>query len=193
MNNYRVPTVKLLVKDHKKPDEKGDFPTRLVVPAKNFAAAYPHLGQQGIKAILDQNNVDYQRKTIIQASHLKEQLEELPIRRSQHAVMSIDAEKMYPSIKFNRIELAVNHFLRNAPKKDKQKAKKCLELAKYEMDNTLISFEGRYWIFGGFLPMTGKRINHRRLRISIFVAPVAAYILEKSEDIFEYSLFFKIY
>ena len=117
LNNHRVPVVKLLVKDHKDPDEKGDFPTRLVVPAKNFTAAFPHLGQQGIKKILDRNKVNYQRKTIIQASHLKEQLEELPIRRSQHTVISIDAEKMYPSIKFNQIELAVNNFLRSPPKK----------------------------------------------------------------------------
>ena len=33
INNCNVPTVKLLIKDHKKQDEHGEYPSRLVVPA----------------------------------------------------------------------------------------------------------------------------------------------------------------
>ena len=80
INNCDIPSVKLLIKDHKDSDEKGNYPSQLVVPAKNFTAGFQHVGQRGIKAILDRNNVNYQRKTIIQASHLKErQLGVLPI------------------------------------------------------------------------------------------------------------------
>ena len=60
--------MQLLVKDHKKKDENGDFPTRWVVPAKNFTAGFPHVDQRGIKEILDRNKIDYTKKTIIQAS-----------------------------------------------------------------------------------------------------------------------------
>ena len=60
-----VPTIQLLIKDHKKGrDKNGNYYTRLVVPAKNFTTAFPHVGQQGIKKILDKNKVDYSRKSI---------------------------------------------------------------------------------------------------------------------------------
>ena len=73
--------------------------------------------------------------------------------------MSIDAEKMYPFIKFLQIERAVNHFLQNAPKADKENAKKCLDLIKYGMNNTYISFADQYWIYGGFLPVEDKGLT----------------------------------
>jgi hypothetical protein len=44
-----------LIKDHKKADSKGNFPTRLVVPANNFTSAFPKLGYLGI--ILKQQRV----------------------------------------------------------------------------------------------------------------------------------------
>ena len=66
-----VPTPKLLIKDHKKPDANGDFPTRLVVPATNFTAAFPNIGYRAIKKIFDDNNIAYGTRTIIQASDLK--------------------------------------------------------------------------------------------------------------------------
>ena len=131
-----VPTIQLLIKDHKKGKEKnGNYLTRLVVPAKNFTAAFPHVGQQGIKKILDRNKIDHSRKSIIQASDLKQQLENLNIRKSKHTVISIDAEKMYPSIKFGQIQKAVNYFLRKALKEEKEKAKKCLDLVKFGLAN----------------------------------------------------------
>ena len=49
INKRAVPTVCLLIKDHKKRGKEGDFLTRLVVPAKNFTAGFPHVGQHGIK------------------------------------------------------------------------------------------------------------------------------------------------
>ena len=60
ISKHSVPTVQLLVKDHKDKDEHGDYPTR--VPAKNFTAGFPHVGQRGIKAILDRNKINYSKK-----------------------------------------------------------------------------------------------------------------------------------
>jgi len=39
-----VPTPKLLIKDHKKANNKGEFPMQLVVPATNFTSAFPKVG-----------------------------------------------------------------------------------------------------------------------------------------------------
>ena len=66
---------------------------------------------------------------------------------------------MYPSVKFLQIEKAVNFFLRNAPKKDKKKAKRCLNLVKFGMNNTFVCFAGQYWLYGGSLPVEKKGLT----------------------------------
>ena len=64
-------------------------------------------------------------------------------------------------------------------------------MVQFGMDNTFVTFEDQYWIYGGDL-------NYWWLRISIlcrFSSSPAAYILEKAEDIFYFydSLFNEIY
>ncbi len=71
INSKAIPAPKLLIKDHKEIDDNGNYPTRLVVPATNFTSAFPKLGYIGIKKIMDKNKTNYSRKTIVQASHLK--------------------------------------------------------------------------------------------------------------------------
>ena len=62
---------KLLIKDHQKVDNKGEYPMQLVVPATNFTAAFPKAGYLGIKAIFDKNRIEYQKSTIIHAAQME--------------------------------------------------------------------------------------------------------------------------
>ena len=71
LESKAVPTPQLLIKDHKDPDENGAYPTWLIVPATNFAAAFSKLGYKGIKAIFDMNGIKIDRFTIVQVAHLK--------------------------------------------------------------------------------------------------------------------------
>ena len=107
--------------------------------------------------------------------------------------MSIDAEKMYPSVKFEQIKRAVNYFLRDAPASDRLKAQRCLEMVKYGMDNTYVAFQDQYWIYGGHLPVEEKGLTIGGYESAFFADLVAAYILENAKDIFSNSLFNKIY
>lgn len=68
---------KLLIKDHKDPNDNGSYPTRLIVPATNFTAAFPKLGYLRIKNIFDTTGINYKWKTIMQASSLKAKLEKM--------------------------------------------------------------------------------------------------------------------
>ena len=56
-----VPAPKYLIKDHKKINEKGEFPTRLVIPTTNFTATFSKIGYLGIKRCLDKGKVNYSR------------------------------------------------------------------------------------------------------------------------------------
>ena len=44
-----IPSPKLLIKDHKTINEKGKFPTRLVIPRTNVTATFSKIGYLGIK------------------------------------------------------------------------------------------------------------------------------------------------
>jgi hypothetical protein len=99
LESRAVPTPKLLIKDHKPMNSKGEYVTRLIVPATNFTAAFPKVGYLGIKNIFDQNGIDYSGSTITQASQLKTALEKLHLKKDNVTIISFDAVQMYPSIK----------------------------------------------------------------------------------------------
>ncbi len=179
-----VPTVQALIKDHKKKDENGDYPSRLVVPAKNLTAGFPHVGQHGLRNILDKNMVDYERKTIKQASDLKQDLEKLNIKRSNSTIVTVDIEAMYPSIQFIHVQKAVEYFLRDAPQEDKIKADRCLEMIKFGMANTIVTFAGKYYEYGG-MDVETKGLTIGGYESAFLADLVAAYILENLEDMFQ--------
>ena len=52
-----IPTPLLLIKNHKRKDNKGNFPTRIVVPATNFMAGFAKLGYLGIKKIFKESKI----------------------------------------------------------------------------------------------------------------------------------------
>ena len=81
---------------HKKINEKGEFPTRLVIPATNFTATFSKIGYLGIKRCLDKVKVNYSRFSIVQASDLKERLEEKKLVREEVTIASVYAINMYP-------------------------------------------------------------------------------------------------
>ena len=44
-----IPSPKLLIKDHKTINYKGELPTRLVIPTTKFTATFSKIGYLGIK------------------------------------------------------------------------------------------------------------------------------------------------
>ena len=83
---------------------------------------------------------------------------------------------MYPSVKFVQIENAVNYFLQNASKEDKKTAKQCLDMIKFGMDNTIVTFKDRYWIYGGNCPVEEKGLTIGGFESAFLADLVAAYI-----------------
>jgi hypothetical protein len=96
LESRAVPAPKLLIKDHKPMNSKGEYVTRLIVPATNFT----------IKNIFGQNRIDYSGSTITQASQLKVTLEKLNITNDKVTIISFDAVRMYPSIKYKFVKKA---------------------------------------------------------------------------------------
>jgi len=131
-------------------------------------------GQRGIKEMLDRNKINYMKKTIVQASDLKQKLEALNITRSDYTIATIDAKNMYHSVQFGHIEIAVSFFLRNASDDDKKKAGKCLNMVKFGMVNTLITFEDQYYEYGGTVEVDYKGLTIGGFESAFFADLVAA-------------------
>ena len=96
----------------------------------------------GINSLLYKGEVNYSRIFIVQASNLKERLEELKIKRDKVKIASFDAINMYLSIPLSTIRKAVIFFARKVTPETKKTIKLCLELIRFRMSLTLISFNG---------------------------------------------------
>ena len=105
-----------MIKDHKKLTSIVEFPTRLVIPAKTFSDTFAKVGYLGLKKILEKNEINYTRFTIVQASQVKEEWEILNRKRNEVTIASIDAVALYPSIKISLVKKAISYFTRNLPK-----------------------------------------------------------------------------
>jgi len=184
IDSMAIPSPKLLIKDHKKPDQEGNFPTRLVVPATNFTSGFPKIGYLGIKRILDENKVDYMSKTIIQASDLKDQLENRGITCNNSTIVSIDAENFYPSVRLKLVRNAVNHFSENLPEEDQITIEHCLDLIKFGMQSTLLTFVDKYYEYDGDKDPEEKGLTIGGYESAWLADLVGAYILDNTKSHF---------
>ena len=90
----------MYIRYHKKLTSMDEFPTRLVIPATNFSATFSKVGYLGLKTILENNEINYTKFKIVQASQVKEEWEILNWKINEVTIASMDAVAMYPSIKF---------------------------------------------------------------------------------------------
>ena len=178
-----IPSPKLLIKYHKTINEKGEFPTRLVIPTTNFTATFSKIGYLGIKRVLDKEKVNYSRVSIIQASDLKERREEMNIRRDEVTIASADAINMYPLIKLSIIRKAVRLFARKLTAATKKTINLCLELLPFGMSSTPISFDSEYYKYhGGEREEQGLVIGGYELEFLDNL--VVSYLFEKAKTNF---------
>ena len=139
-----IPSTKLLIKYHKTINNKWGFPTRFVIPAMKFTMTFSKIGYLEIKIILYKSNVNYSRVSIVQVSDLKEGLEELEIKIDVVKIASVDYFKMYPSIKLATIRKAVIFFSRKLTAATNKTINICLEIIRFGISSTLISFNMKY-------------------------------------------------
>ena len=77
-----------------------------------FTTTFSNIGYFGIKRCLDKGKVNYSRVSIVQASDLKERLEELKINRDEVTITPVETINMYPSNILSRIRKEINYFAR---------------------------------------------------------------------------------
>ena len=192
LKSKAIPSPKLLIKDHK-PKKNGEYPTRLIIPATNFASALPKMGYLGIKAILDRHKVEYMKTTIIQASDLKQKLETYNLQRENCTIISLDAVDFYPSIRYKLVVKAVHHYSKGLPESDKDTIKECLHMIQFGMAHNIISFRGSYYECDGDKPAPERGLTIGGYESAWLADLVGSYILEMSPDLFNEAIYYGLY
>ena len=193
IDSKAIPTPKLLIKDHKKPNQAGDFPTRLVIPANNFTAGIPHMGYLAIKRIFDDNKIPYMRNTIIQSSDLKAKLESLHLTQPNTTIVSIDAVNFYPSVKFKLIKESVYHFSQGLATKDKAIINHGLEMIQFGMRSTLLTFQDQYFEYDATDNPEEKGLAIGSYESAWLADLAGAYILDTTQECFQDTSFHGLY
>ena len=193
LKTRNIPTPKLIIKDHKKLNEEGDFPSRLIVPANNFTSAFPRLGYLGIRRIFDSNKIKYEINTITQASDLKEELEKLDIKKNKVTIAKLDIVAMYPSIQFKLVRKAIEFFAQDLPEKEKEKIEKCLEMISFGMSNTIVNFKDKFFEYDGDVDGKERGLTIGGYESAWLADLVAVFILEKNKKQFENTIYHGIY
>ena len=136
--------------------------------------------------------VNYSPFSIVQASDLKEILEEQNLVREEVTIASVDDINMYPSIKLATIKKAVRFFTITLTTATKKTINICLELIRFGMSSTLISFDGEYYGYhSGEKEEQGLAIGGYE---SAFLANlVASYLFEKAKTNFHPTIYHRIY
>ena len=96
---------------------------------------FSKIGYLGIKRCLDKGKVNYSRFSIVQASDLKERLEEKKLVREEVTIVLVDAINMYPSIKLATIKKAVRFFAKTLTTATKKTINLCLEIIRFGMSS----------------------------------------------------------
>jgi len=117
----------------------------------------------GIKNIFDKNDIEYLRSTIIQASQLKSRLKKLYLKESEVTIMSFDEVEMYPSIKYKLVKKAIDYFAKDLDATPKGRINDCLDMIKFGMGNTLLTFVDKYYEYGGDENVEECGLNYQRI------------------------------
>jgi hypothetical protein len=101
-----------------------------------------------IKSIFDANDINPMKRTIVQSSHLKVQLEQLNLKADGCTIASLDIINMYPSIKHRLIRQAINHYCADINEEEQEVIDAALEMQQFSMGNTIITFRDKYYEYG---------------------------------------------
>ena len=94
--------------------------------------------------MLDKGKVNYSRVSIAQASDLKNRVEEQKIKRGEVTIASVGAFIMYPSIKLSTIKKVMRLFASKLTAATNKTINICLEIIRFGISSTLISFNMKY-------------------------------------------------
>jgi hypothetical protein len=108
-------------------------------------------------------------------------------------IISFDAVKMYPSIRYKFVKKAVKFYARNLYTETQGRIDTCLEMIKFGMGNTLLTFVDKYYEYGGDLDIEDRGLTIGGYESAWLADLCMAYVMDNSRDILDDLIYEGIY
>jgi hypothetical protein len=118
----------------------------LIVSAHNFTQCLSKLAS--IECTFRHADIQFERHTLKNLLHLKQKFEELDFIKDIVTIVSLDIKDMYPQCCFKAVKDAVCHYASKLPMLDRKQISCCLDILKFSMGNTIITFLDKYYKYG---------------------------------------------
>jgi hypothetical protein len=190
LKTRKIPSLRLSIKDHQPPQTNGRYKTRLIVSAHNFTQCLSKLASKSIESTFRRAAINFERYTLKNSLALKRNFEVKDFHRDDVTIVSLDIKDMYPQCRFGAVQAAVKHYYRQLEPLAREKIRRCLDILKFSMGNTIVSFRDRYYEYG-----VDNDPNRRGLTIggfeSAFLADLeCSFIFEKLQHLFVHHTYF---
>jgi hypothetical protein len=130
------------------------------------------------------------KRTIIQASDLKETLEKLQLMATNCTIVSsIDAQDYYPSVHFKLVRKALRYYSQHLSLDLQDIIDECLGMISFGMNSTLFTFQGRYYEYDGDGDEDDRGLTIDGYESAWLADLVGAYILDNTRHLFRDTLF----
>ncbi len=181
----KIPSVRLSIKDHKPVQENGCHSTCLIISAHNFTQCLSKLASKSIERTFRHAGIIFQCHTLKSSLELKKRFENNNFQKDNCTIVSLDIKDIYPQCKFKAVKAAVSYYSLQLDPIQHERTQKCLEILKFSMGNTIVSFLDKYNEYG-----VDPDPDRRGLTIgsfeSAFLADLeASYIFNKLKQIWE--------
>ena len=93
-----------------------------------------------IKSFFNSEKINYEERTITQASKLKEKIEKLKLKKKDVTLAKLDIVGMYPLIQFLIVKKSVRFFSKDLSSDQKNKIETCLEMIGFGMKTHTCKF-----------------------------------------------------
>ena len=101
------------------------------------------------------------------------------VKKGEVTINKYDAEAMYPSIELKLVIEAVNYFSKGLEKEEKKRIKDCLEMVKFGMASTVLSFGDKYYKYNGKVEGMKKGLAIRGFKSTWLANLVMTFLLDQ--------------
>jgi hypothetical protein len=120
-------------------------------------------------------------------------LEKLNINKNNNTVILIDIVDFYPSTRFSLIYKAIEYFTENLSLDDKNLIFYCMDLIKFGMKSTLISFKDKIFEYKGNGDEEDRGLAIGGYESAFLADMVVSFLFEKTIDMFDNTIYKGIY
>ena len=187
LKSKSLPWFKILIKDHKPLKLDGSFETRLITPCGNFMSGFNKLGSSAIKRIFERNKVKF-TWLFADSFEAKSGFDKVKVLPNSSLIL-LDVKNMYPSIHFNLIKLAVNHYTESFSAADRLIIDNSLGILEFGMLNIFCKFKDKFYRYVG---SGGECALSQGGYESAFLADlVINYVFERSGSVLGNEIYYK--